>query len=441
MQIKKLLNVYQDAGTSDYIGEPVSQLAHAQQAALLAKNAGASNAVVLGAFFHDIGHLCAPDGSPQMDGLGVLEHESVGASFLRDCGVYGTVSELVELHVQAKRYLCWRSSDYEARLSSASRGTLLHQGGVMDAVEAESFERHPLFKDILRLRAWDEAAKMEGVEGLALEEVERRLKDLEDSAPVRSEDMDRWTRDGFLHLPGFFPEADRLSTWTEELMSWPETAGKWMKYFETAANGSNDRLLCRVENFLQFHAGWASIIHSPRLMEVLERLLGEPACLFKEKINFKLPGGSGFAAHQDAPAFAAFGQRMHITAMVSIDGSTEENGCLEMAPGQHCSGLHSMTKAQVLTEEAVAKLEWIPLETQPGDLVLFGSFIPHRSAENRSMKARRAAYLTYNGRSDGSHRQAYFEQKRAVFPPEVERVDGRDYSDSGMFNIGNPIRN
>lgn len=55
--------------------------------------------------------------------------------------------------------------------------------------------------------------------------------------------------------------------------------------------------------------------------------------LFKEKINYKLPGGRGFAPHQDAPAFASFGQRYHGTLLVSVNRATPENGCLEMSEG------------------------------------------------------------------------------------------------------------
>ena len=85
-------------------------------------------------------------------------------------------------------------------------------------------------------------------------------------------------------------------------------------------------------------------------------------------------------------------------------------------------------------------LNWSPLETDAGDLVLFGSIIPHRSPANRSAAPRRAAYITYNGLSQGSFRDAYYTKKREVFPPEVERVAGKDYADSGLFNVGNPIR-
>lgn len=123
-----LFEIYTAAGDQDYIGEPISQLEHMQQAAWLARRAGASDALVLGAFFHDLGHLAAPEDAPRMDALGVLEHERIGAELLRACGLGGAVAELVELHVQAKRYLCFARPTYEARLSEASRGTLEFQG-------------------------------------------------------------------------------------------------------------------------------------------------------------------------------------------------------------------------------------------------------------------------------------------------------------------------
>jgi ectoine hydroxylase-related dioxygenase (phytanoyl-CoA dioxygenase family) len=249
-----------------------------------------------------------------------------------------------------------------------------------------------------------------------------------------------WRTQGFLHLPGFFGDGSQLASWTEELAGWPETAGKWMKYFESATDGSDDRMLCRIEYFLDFHKGWRGAIEDARMESILGELFGEPSVLFKEKINLKLPGGSGFTAHQDAPAFSAFGQPFHITAMVSIDGSTVGNGCLEMAVGRHDEGLFEMTGAQVLSDTSIESMQWTPLETQPGDLVLFGSRIPHRSGPNRSRSSRRAAYLTYNAASQGSRRDAYYLDKRAVFPPEIERVKGRDYGDSGRYNIGNPIR-
>ena len=179
-----LFGYYRDHGQSDYIGEPISQLQHAQQAAYLAQCAGASEPVILGAFFHDIGHLCASPDTPQMDGLGVLNHEGIGAQTMRAHGLGGLVANLVELHVQAKRYLCWHRPSYREKLSVASQGTLEFQGGAMTDEEAWAFQEHPLFKEILRLRAWDEGAKVKDGPGMELQEVWDMAERYQEGRPV-----------------------------------------------------------------------------------------------------------------------------------------------------------------------------------------------------------------------------------------------------------------
>jgi predicted HD phosphohydrolase len=145
-----------------YIGEPISQLEHALQCAHLAVLAGADDTLVAAALLHDAGHLCAPAEAPRMGGLGVFAHERVGAEHLLALGFPERVAALVEGHVAAKRYLVSRTPGYEGKLSKASTATLRHQGGPMREEEAGAFERDPLFKDKLRLRAWDEQAKRVG---------------------------------------------------------------------------------------------------------------------------------------------------------------------------------------------------------------------------------------------------------------------------------------
>ncbi len=257
---------------------------------------------------------------------------------------------------------------------------------------------------------------------------------------LSTEQLQSWNENGCIHIPNFIDNVGEMRLWTDELIDLPETPGKWMKYFETSTDNSDPRMLCRIENFIEFHEGWSSIILSTHLFSILEQLFEEPAVLFKEKINLKLPGGNGFKAHQDAPAFAAFKQSFHITAMISIDESTVENGCLEMSYGNHKKGLLAMDQDKTLSDEIIQVLKWESLSTQPGDLVLFDSYIPHRSRPNTSKTSRRAAYITYNRSSSGSKRAEYYENKRSVFPPEIERIPGKDYSNSGLYNIGNPIR-
>jgi putative nucleotidyltransferase with HDIG domain len=157
--VDEVMAILQAAETQEYIGEPISQLAHGLQAANLAAQAGADEELILAALLHDLGHVAAPVGTPSMAGLGILRHERLGADFLRERGFSERTSALVAGHVDAKRYLVARTPGYASRLSDASRQTLEWQGGPMGEEEATRFKASPLFADLLRLRAWDEAAK------------------------------------------------------------------------------------------------------------------------------------------------------------------------------------------------------------------------------------------------------------------------------------------
>ncbi len=160
--IAEVFALYERFGDSDYIGEPVSQIEHMSQAAELAMAEGFDDEVVLAAFFHDIGHICA-ESAENMGGFGVVSHERLGADYLRRAGFSERMARLVEHHVQAKRYLTLKEPGYYERLSEASRCTLEYQGGVMTAAEAEAFEQDPLCAVSLRMRQWDEQAKDMGV--------------------------------------------------------------------------------------------------------------------------------------------------------------------------------------------------------------------------------------------------------------------------------------
>jgi predicted HD phosphohydrolase len=132
------------------------------QCAELARRQGHDDEVILAAFFHDLGHICAKyDEADDMGGYGRISHEKVGADFLRFRGFSEKIATLVEGHVEAKRYLCARSSPYYNKLSPASKQTLIFQGGPMSAAEAAAFESDPLHSLCIEVRAWDELAKQQ----------------------------------------------------------------------------------------------------------------------------------------------------------------------------------------------------------------------------------------------------------------------------------------
>ena len=438
MSITKLLKSLENLSELAYVGEPVSQLEHGLQAAGLAIKAGAAEHMVLAALLHDVGHWCNPE-ALQMEGLGALDHERLGAEYLAAIGLQPEISALVGAHVDAKRFLAVTNAEYTRKLSAASSKTLEYQGGPMSGLELSRFKASPVFRDALRLRAWDEAAKEHKAERPDLEYYRAMLvRHCRDS--VSNAQLDHWNRFGWLHIKSWYSadEMVAVTSATDDLQERPEVAGKWMKYFEVA--GSDTRTLCRIENFLQYEPVYAELLQGSANLNLLSLLINERAALFKEKLNFKLPGGQGFSAHQDAPAFTTFGQRFHVTMMLSIDHGTKDNGCLEIArtPRLDDSDSLEMNEDLTLSDNAVAGFHWEPIETASGDLVLFDSYVPHRSAPNLSNVSRRALYATYNKASEGDFRQRYFSQKRGAFPPDVERENGVAYA-AGVFNVGNPV--
>jgi phosphonate degradation associated HDIG domain protein len=183
--VNEVFSLYEKHGDEDYIGEPVSQLEHMSQAAALAEQEGYDDEVILAAFFHDIGHLCADENEAEsMDGMGNVDHEKLGSDYLLKRGFSVRVANLVQGHVIAKRYLTFKYPEYYNKLSDASKTTLEFQGGVMNAYEAAIFESNPNAELIIRLRYWDDMAKqteipvdnIEKLKGKALKHLVGRMQ-------------------------------------------------------------------------------------------------------------------------------------------------------------------------------------------------------------------------------------------------------------------------
>lgn len=157
MNMERLCSVLATRGHERYDGEVVSHLEHALQCAALAERAGASDALVAAALFHDIGHLLSGHASSPSTRGRDDQHEMLGADALE--AAFGPASaEPVRWHVAAKRFLA-ADGRYSLLLSEGSRTSLLLQGGAMDAAEGALFLAQPYAADAIRLRRWDDAAK------------------------------------------------------------------------------------------------------------------------------------------------------------------------------------------------------------------------------------------------------------------------------------------
>ena len=243
-------------------------------------------------------------------------------------------------------------------------------------------------------------------------------------APEPAE-IEAMRRDGYLLVRGFYSAAETaaLVALTGEIAARPERPGSQMVYYEDSLLEPGRRVVQRIEDFCAHDPAMDAIARHGALSRWLSVLMGGETVLFKDKINFKYPGGDGFKAHQDQQAGWTSYAPLFVTALVTIDRATIENGCLEIATAPRARALIG-AEWTPLAEES---LGLVPVPTEPGDVIFFDSYVPHASKPNLTQEQRRVLYLTYNAAEYGDHRRRYFDEKRAAFPPDIERKPGETY--------------
>ena len=157
-----------------YIGEKVTMSEHMIQTAMLAEKTNSTTDLVCSSLLHDYGHFILenPDNLIKKNKDG--KHEDIGYEFLKKYfkkDVLGPIKN----HVKAKRYLA-RGSKYYELLSKASKISLKLQGGIMNNEEAIIFEKDEFFKNSIKLRKFDEVAKIAGLKIKSINEYKNLLE-------------------------------------------------------------------------------------------------------------------------------------------------------------------------------------------------------------------------------------------------------------------------
>ena len=252
----------------------------------------------------------------------------------------------------------------------------------------------------------------------------------------------RFVRNGYVLLQNYFSkdEAKHIVRCANELQEYPEVLDKWMIYFEK--DKDNKKKKSRIENIYNYHDGIRNLLVN-RVNGTLNILNGGDMILFKDKLNWKFGGGEGFNAHQDQYAWSDFPPNQFVSISMFGNKSTIENGCLEFA--YNCIDRKYFMDANYdnlgeLTNEVEDSYEWVPIETTPRDLLLFDSYVPHRSGPNITDKDRRIFYFTYHRSYYGNFYEEYFNRKRKEFPPDFERTDDHKIITTGSkYNVANPF--
>jgi ectoine hydroxylase-related dioxygenase (phytanoyl-CoA dioxygenase family) len=184
------------------------------------------------------------------------------------------------------------------------------------------------------------------------------------------------------------------------------------------------RVLTRLEDISRHHEAW-NLICNIYVRRLVSAIVGEEMLLFKEKLNIKPAGGSGFAPHLDTPSlrvsFGNDGPQNFVTVMIAIDDMTEMNGCLRVVPGAwnetNCvQTIHPVAggnpdaegRAGQISLDQLCDTKFEDIMCPGGTIVVFNGWVPHRSSPNRSTFSRRAIFLTYNPKVEGDFYERYY---------------------------------
>lgn len=134
------------------------------------------------------------------------------------------------------------------------------------------------------------------------------------------------------------------------------------------------------------------IAHDPRILDVIERLVGPDIVVGGTTLFIKEPESDGFISwHQDA-RYIGLEPHNWVTAWLAVSDVNEENGCMRMVPGTHKAPLvehvdtfdedNMLTRGQTVpnVDEAATR----PLVMKAGQLSVHHPRIVHGSGPNLS---------------------------------------------------------
>jgi len=138
------------------------------------------------------------------------------------------------------------------------------------------------------------------------------------------------------------------------------------------------------------------IAHEPRILDVVEQLIGKDILVCGTTLFVKEPETKGFISwHQDA-RYVGLEPHNWVTAWLAISDVNEENGCMRMLPGSHLAPLHDhvdtydedniLTRGQTVPD--VNESESVPVELKAGQLSLHHPRVIHGSGPNLSHSRR-----------------------------------------------------
>ncbi len=227
-------------------------------------------------------------------------------------------------------------------------------------------------------------------------------------------DAEQFEERGWTLIEGFLgsPDAARLKDELGFLLQNPQLFPECMYYLER--DSADNKRVTRIEKIWEY----LPILHETAIARTLasyaEKLLGCPACLFKDKLNIRFANGAGYAPHQDSAAgWDKFANRF-VSFGFFLGASNPYFGGFEIVSSIHKNGRLPNEKGK-MTDEDFEKLVPIQLDAKLGDVLVLDSEAPHRTLKNRSEEDILHLLFTFGPSTAEGAREKYYQEKRESF--------------------------
>ncbi|MBX2999664.1 MAG: phytanoyl-CoA dioxygenase family protein [Caldilineaceae bacterium] len=174
--------------------------------------------------------------------------------------------------------------------------------------------------------------------------------------------------------------------------------------------------------FVNYDQRLYDMAHHPKLLGVIERIMGEAPILFQDMGLLKPPRfGREKPWHQDHAYFELPLEARVVGCWIALDEATTDNGCMIIIPGSHRQGpvVHFKRRDWQICDTHVKNQGAVAVPLKPGGCLLFSSLIHHGTPTNRSTLRRRAVQFHYRPASAPKTSQ---EERLAVFGEEGKDV-------------------
>ena len=168
-------------------------------------------------------------------------------------------------------------------------------------------------------------------------------------------------------------------------------------------SAADDRLpvLRKAENTRQYSEIFLRLSVHPKLIQVVQNLLGPDLLLFRSTLMFK-PAfhGSAHGIHQDSAYWPMEPPKL-VTVSIALNDATPENGCFKVIPQSHKWGLQSWGHIARKQDESLTDHKdrdfsgQIDVPLAAGSALFFHSLMAHGSGPNRSPNPRNTALYAY----------------------------------------------